>query len=642
MARHLLGAWLAVVLSVVCAAPALAVVPSEQLLPDTTAGYLSVPDVDALRERWKATELGKLIDDPIMKPFVDDLREQLDARLSKTGIKLGVTWDDLAKVYGGEVAIAAVQPEGKAANHALVLLVDVTGKRAEADALLAKVATEQKAKGAKVVAIKVEGIDVTDITLAKDVRGLADHAYYGISGDQLVVTDHLATMTGILRQIKAASPASLANVEAYKISSESLKTAAGEDKPHVRWFVDPFRYVEVRRAMSAAKRKRGTDLLKVLRNQGFAAVKSAAGHVTLSANEERDVLHRTFIYAPQDEKAEKGQKYRLGARMLDFPNKLTEAPPAWVPSHTGTFLSLNWRMKDAFGKYLGSIVDEFAGDPIFEEVLQSIAEDVHGPMVDLRKDLIDHLGERVMVMSDAVEPIDTKSERLMFAFELAAPDKVKATVDKAMSKEPDVRKIEYKGHVIWEIVSATDEVAFHVEEIRIDGAGFDAVAAEVPVAAVDDEDAADDAAKLPNSAVTVAHGHLIVASHVDFLTKALDEQETTLDKAKDFIRLNAELDKLGADKVAARQFVRTDKAYHTTYELLRQNKMPEGETVLARALNRLLSDEDADDMAVRKQEIDGAKMPDFAKVRQYFGPSGFFVTAEKDGWMITGCLLKNQ
>ncbi len=640
MARHLLGAWLAVVLSVVCAAPALAVVPSEQLLPDTTAGYLSVPDVDALRERWKATELGKLIDDPIMKPFVDDLREQLDARLSKTGIKLGVTWDDLAKVYGGEVAIAAVQPDGKVANHALVLLVDVTGKRAEADALLAKVATEQKAKGAKVAAIKVEGIDVTDITLAKDVRGLADHAYYGISGDQLVVTDHLATLTGILRQIKAASPASLANVDAYKISSENLKTAAGEEKPHVRWFVDPFRYVEVRRAMTAAKRKRGTDMLKVLRNQGFAAVKSAAGYVTLSANEERDVVHRTFIYAPQDDKADKGQKYRLGARMLDFPNKTTEAPPAWVPSHTGTFLSLNWRMKDAFGKYLGSIVDEFAGDPIFEEVLQSIAEDPHGPMVDLRKDLIDHLGERVMVMSDAIEPIDTKSERLMFAFELADAAAVKATVDKAMAKEPDVRKIEHKGHIIWEIVSTTDEVAFHVEEIRIDGAGFDTVGAEVPVAAVADD--GEEAAKLPNSAVTVANGHLIVASHVDFLTKALDEQETTLDKAKDFVRLNGELDKLGAGKVAARQFVRTDKAYHTTYELLRQNKMPEGETVLARALNRLLADEDADEPTVRKQEIDGKKMPEFSEIRKYFGPSGFFVTAEKDGWLITGCLLKNE
>ena len=37
----------------------------------------------------------------------------------------------------------------------------------------------------------------------------------------------------------------------------------------------------------------------------------------------------------------------------------------------------------------------------------------------------------------------------------------------------------------------------------------------------DDEEDKDDEPTLPNSAVTVVHGHLIIASHVDFLEKII-------------------------------------------------------------------------------------------------------------------------
>src|SRR5699024_2375830 len=140
----------------------------------------------------------------------------------------------------------------------------------------------------------------------------------------------------------------------------------------------------------------------------------------------------------------------------------------------------------------------------------------------------------------------------------------------------------------------------------------------------------EEEAKLPNSAVAVAHGHLIIASHVDFIIRALEAPAMPLDAAGDFQREEKAHDNLGAGKQALRQFVRTDKAYNTTYELLRNNKMPEGETILARALNRLMTDEDAEEGELRKQEIDGKKMPEYAEVRKYFGPGGFYATTEKE------------
>lgn len=105
---------------------------------------------------------------------------------------------------------------------------------------------------------------------------------------------------------------------------------------------------------------------------------------------------------------------------------------------------------------LASLVDRFADEKdLFETVLQGIKDDVNGPQVDLRADLIAHLGERAMVIIDTVEPI-TKSERLMLAVELIDPAAVAKTIDKAMEKDPDARKREHKGQVIWEITNEAD------------------------------------------------------------------------------------------------------------------------------------------------------------------------------------------
>jgi hypothetical protein len=225
---------------------------------------------------------------------------------------------------------------------------------------------------------------------------------------------------------------------------------------------------------------------------------------------------------------------------------------------------------------------------------------------------------------------------LLVALELTNAKHVEAAINKSLTKDPDARKREYKGHIIWEIVNE-QEAKVDFDELMIDGPGIPVVVEDAAVAAAPKDEEEEEERVLPNSAVTVFDGHLIIASHADFIEKLLEPQDNTLDKADDFNRVSTSLDKLGAGKQALRHFVRTDKAFHTTYELIRQGKMPQAETVLGRVLNRLLSEEDAE--GEREQVIDGKKMPEFSEVRKYFGPSGTFLTTEKDGWMVTGCLL---
>jgi hypothetical protein len=377
-------------------------------------------------------------------------------------------------------------------------------------------------------------------------------------------------------------------------------------------------------------------MLKVLANQGFKAIQGLGGHVTLATGK-HELLHRTFIYAPPvtiDGKPAP-ERYELAARMLQFPAK-TQAEgltaQSWIPRQLATYGTFNWKMKEAFG-HSETLVNEIAGEEVFREVIRAIKEDPNGPQVDVVEGLVAHLGERATIAADYRLPITPKSERLLFAAEVTDADAVAATVNKAMETDPKARKREFEGHVIWELLN---ETAVAVAAPRIDGPGFGSFGPEEVEVQVEDE------RHMPNMAITVAHGHLIVGTHVDFVVDMLRKIDTddTLAEAADYKTVNAMLDELGAVHESMRMFTRTDEAYRPTYELIRQGKMPESETLVGKVLNRLLgSDEEG---VIRPAEIDGSKMPEYDVVRRYLGPAGSYMQAEDDGWYIAGCVLAKE
>ena len=57
--------------------PAMAVMPAAQVLPDTTRGFVSIPDFYRLQDDFDKTQIGQLLLDPVMEPFSKDLKRQL-------------------------------------------------------------------------------------------------------------------------------------------------------------------------------------------------------------------------------------------------------------------------------------------------------------------------------------------------------------------------------------------------------------------------------------------------------------------------------------------------------------------------------------------------------------------------------------
>jgi hypothetical protein len=568
--------------------------------------------------------------DPIMQPFVKDFQRQLQGKWNQTHQKLGITWDDLSDVPSGEVALAIIEPS--ATEAALVLLVDVTGRKEKTATLLEKINTNLTTlHQAKVSQSDVAGSSVTSYAIPKSEHHPARSAHFCVKQDRLIATDNLEVLRGVLGRFAAPTEDSLSALPAFSAVVARCQKAAAEQVPHVRWFVEPFGYVEATRiANPDGPRRRGTDMLKILKNDGFTAIKGVGGFLHL-ATEKFEMLHQTAVYAPPVKAGE--NRYELAANMLDFPNGGELKPQTWVPREIATYASFNLKPKKIF-ESSKTLVNAIVGDEVFDDVITSIEEDPNGPQINIRTDLVALLGGRATIVSDYLLPITPKSERMLIGVETTDEKALAATIEKSMKTDPDAKRREYKDHVIWEITNADTDVAMVVVENH---PAFAMAKQE------EDEDAEDTRERmLPNSAVTVAHGQLLVATHYDFLTKMLDDlaQREQLIDATEYQLVKTELDYLSGGKACAQAFSRTDEEYRAVYELIRTGRMPEAETVLGKLLNGVLGE--GKEGVLRAQRINGQHLPDYDAVRRYFGPAGMTAVSEDDGWFLTGFTLSKE
>ena len=598
-----------------------AATPAAQLLPRNTRGYLSVPDLGKLQTSWRQTQLGQLFRDPALQPFLDDLLPKLRDQVSETNTRFAVTWDDLQKVAGGEVCLACTEPEGND-SHAFVMLVDVSAHPEPVRELLSNIQQRMQERRATQGVETRNGFRVTVYTIPATAGQLNDRmAYIVLHNGQLLATDHPAALGEVLQRWKGMAAESLANSDTFQATMARTELEGGDIAAHAEWFVEPLGLARVIRSSNGGRLRRGTDMLQVLERQGFDVLRGIGGQVAV-ATATHELLHHTFVYAP-------GER-RLAAKLLDFPNGGPLAPPTWVPHDIANYVSFRWNMAQAF-ESSKTLVNELAGANFFDEFLENLENDPNGPRVNLRRDLVQHLGDRITVFSDCTRPITPQSERFICAVEVRDTEAVARTIHQALQADPTAHKHLIGGHAVWEIIQEEleDELTLTVE---FNGPGFHFGATQ------DAEEEEDSASSLPQSAITVANGRLLISSHVEYLAEVLNAAPVTpLAAATDYGRVHEALERLGSGNESFRVFSRADETCYATYELIRSGRMPESESLFGKLLNQIKAADNSS--ALRKQEVDGSQLPDFEHLRSYLGPVGAFVESFDEGWSITGCRL---
>jgi len=615
---------------------------SEHFLPSTTRAWVSIGSLTDLEVALYETKMGQLAQDPDLAPVVESFSSQITDWLDYRNVKFALNMESLGKLNSGEICFAAIldRQEGQsdAASHAIVVMVDIQGHEADYDRLMAEVKDDLTQRGAKSVELSILDQKVTRWEFEKP-RGIAvrENVFFARVDNRLLACDDLTILGELISAIlqPASAESALAKHAPFaKIRQRCLQGEA-EWQPQIRWFFEPFGYVELTDIL--AKRNRSSrldpnareprEIAAILQRQGFNVTQGLGGDF-MFAHQRTEMLHRFFVYAPGNTSGE-GPRFEKAARMLDFSNPGESVTwESWLPEQAATAATIHWNFTQGL-ESIGLLVDEFTQPGNWETMLDGWQKGRQGIKFNIQG-IAARLDGKITFLSDFEEPIEEGSERIVVGLKIAESEGNEAWIAEDLDGFFKPQKSSWKplpfegGRTIWK----AERIEEDEDEIDLD----DLLSGEEKVV----EETAEPPL-FPEQYVLVANGNLFFSNNLNFLKRVVTAAANPLTANADFQAISDKLDELAPGTDSMRQFGRVDRSIKFIYELLRKNKVPRDNSLLARMLKEMQEGE-----VTRK--IDGSKLPqDFENVvAPHLGISGWSLETEADGWFFVGVILAKQ
>ena len=610
--------------------------PADQIFPDTTKGFFAIRNLDEFTKQWEKTQLGRLMNDPLMDDFKKEVRKNLTERMENT---FGLTLDGVSSLPSGEIALGMIAVPGQVPGY--VLTMDVAEKRTKTNEYLTNLTQKLVSAGARRTTETYRGQQITVLifpppeapAVIRGARGnvviepIERRAYYMFWQDVLIASDRLHLLQLIADRFAGQSRARpLATVESYQVvMNRCIGDMPEGTQPIIRWYIEPLDYGEsVRvtiqnRSPAVQNRQSRPSIFSILKQQGFDAIRGIGGVISMHA-EAQETVHRTFIHTQKP--------YRLAMQMLNFPDSTNFTLPTWIPGDLArctAFYVDPLVIFDNFGGLFDAIVMPGEGG-IWRDILDGLKNDPHGPRIDVREELVVNLGNRALSMSRYEKPITVNSESIVVAVELnpGREQAMLAGIEKLFDTDPEMLATVHRSYKIWH--------RRPMEDIRVIGATVDGDAPSPPM--------------FPEGGVVVARGCLFVSSNVEYLKIILDRLDTEVAAS---IRDEAEYKAVGQifanmgltnKPHVFRFFARTHETLRPTYEMIRQDRMAQSQALVAKLLNEVLAPDE--ETGIRRQIIDGSTLPEFDKVQHYFGTVGIYGATENNGFFVKGFTLERE
>ena len=651
--RSSLSRRVATFLACVCAAlvvafasTAEAAVPAaETLIPGTARTFVSIRSTKAFEEAVQKTKFGGIFKEESLKPFVEEVKAQLDSRIADAQSSLGLKLEDFKNLSDGEIAftvvdlgIAAGQEFHGATGTAVI--VDVSGHDKELAAVRGKITTALVQKnGVPSPFATADGATGTRYDIPAPKEGhptvvMVEAAQTAASGAVWIVSDSPMLVAIIssafagkpLAPLAPNAPATLAEHEVFKKLMTQSKAAEGEPAPVVVGYADPFGLLGALRAYQYPVKKIKPDPLKVLSDAGLTGIQGIGGQAVVNAGNLGTILRVGVIMK---------KPYEKSMQMFTFPPGSEFVPQAWVRNDVVGYATLYWDTLAAFDNF-GPIFDGFLEqEGIWKDVVDSLETDPDGPQINVRKEFFELLGKRLTLVLDKREPkTETDpppSSQFVLAIEVkagATPEETKALSDrlaeslkKAFANDKTVERAKINDLDVWKITQTE----------------------EVPAAAANQTGVKDGVREVFRAYVMVHNGHVLIGSDLDALGKVLHPAPAGgLSLAADYVAVTNVIGKYiptEAKEPIAIGFNRSDKLLKIDYEQFKAGKMAGSQTLLGRIFDALWAQAEKDGRQFKP--LDGSKLPPFEKVQKYLSPTGFVISNTADGIFLVGFVLED-
>ena len=239
-------------------------------------------------------------------------------------------------------------------------------------------------------------------------------------------------------------------------------------------------------------------------------------------------------------------------------------------------------------------------------------------------------------MSDCKEPITVDSRRTMIALRVTESQKLFKVLERVMNNEPDAKLIEFQGHKLWKVVREDSAEALEIDAGDL-GSDFGEFGDQPMQSKPEDEP------WLSNWAITIYGDRLMFASHAEMIQDAIVQDKSgnpsPLINDIEYVRARKVIEELANGRTGCSwQVLRSDLSYRVQYELFRDGKLPQSQSMVATIMERLTQPK-KELRGKEKQQIDGTKLPPFDQIRGYLQPGGMMFESTEDGWVYTGFLL---
>ncbi|TWT69691.1 hypothetical protein [Crateriforma conspicua] len=421
------------------------------LLPQDTLAYIRIADVQDIREGFGRTSMGRMMQDPQMKPFVSDVYGVLDESFQEISAVIGVELGELLNIPQGQVALALVpqlmpepdpdqevrdddddeseeaikrrlaQKRRQQNGFAFVLIVDAKDNIETINRLLEKFETQL----AKDRLIRRDAtIDGTKLVRWLPPRvGRPPVEYFVRDGAMAIGVGQDTAGSVLKRWVKEDTSPSFANNNDFT-SVLSRSVGAEETMPQLTFFVDPYHIVE-----RIIKANGGAAALAwpLIEQLGISKIRGIGGSTFQGGEFFDDISHlHIVIDTPRD-----------GFFGVLRPSTGDTVPPAWVPADATSYMTVHWDFPQTL-ENLGKILDKFNGEGSVDRFMEEPLQKRTG--ISLQNEILPLSTGRMVSVRWLEPPMRINSQINCFAFEVNDRDQATEVFDRLVKRFPNAMK----------------------------------------------------------------------------------------------------------------------------------------------------------------------------------------------------------
>ncbi|MCS7237242.1 MAG: DUF3352 domain-containing protein [Thermoguttaceae bacterium] len=403
-----------------------------QLLPANTVALLTVPDIQRVLPQLRETNLGRMLQDPALGPWAEELYGWLSQALEQVQKRTGVGAPDLALLFRGELSVALIdRPE----QPGLAILIDFAEDKTRVEEILATLEKSATSQGARLSTTQVAGVPVR---VLEREAARTERLYYLTLERTLLAASHQDVLENLLvawlkrhqnaKGQNSAPGAPKVGTSGAGETFSSLGDSASfnsllaecqklqKERPLAFWYVDPINLLR-----SVGQDNPNIQFALVMAPiLGLDGI-SALGGAVSAAIGPLDWFTQTHLLISGP---------RGGALGLLSFGAGDYSPPRWVPDSSAEYLSLNWRLPDVL-EAVRTILDGFRGSGALAAELKRVSSRIG---IDIETELVPTLTGRIVLATVIQYPARRDSRTQILGLEVRDEGKAKELLRRVVER----------------------------------------------------------------------------------------------------------------------------------------------------------------------------------------------------------------